>query len=299
MVPRFLGYGSGQAAVGLFFILSGFLMAYLYAWRPLSFVRTYGLHRFARVVPLYLAVVGLSIAFPWAVFPIRSTGEIAEHLGFVYGIETLWTIPVEIQFYFLFALIWLAPRKVIPLLIGLQLVVAAALHYLKAPLNTLPFWLHFFLFGTACGLVWTEHRDVLKTAAEPYSDWGWAILAFAIVALPGVRHMAHVPVFTPIFDPVTILALATLFCGTLLSLGPLKGFAAPWACKLGEISYGVYLIHFPIVAAVKDLPIPIFAKFPLVLGSTIALATLSFVLFETPVRRWISDDSKRQVVRNS
>jgi peptidoglycan/LPS O-acetylase OafA/YrhL len=287
-LPSFLGHGNGKMAVGLFFILSGFLMTWLYANKAMTFIPNYAMHRFARVVPLYITLVCLSIIFPWAVFPIDSTREIVEHLGFLFGIETLWTIPVEIQFYFLFVTIWIWRWRVFPILIVLQAAFATAFYFAHIPALTLPFWLHFFLIGSGFGFAFRRYGEKLSTTCEPYGRWGWAILLFAVVATPGLRSAAGLPVLPIIVDPLGIAALILLFGGALLGLGPLNAFATSVPRWLGKISYGVYLIHFPVLKAVGGLDLAGPVLFLLGLVGTLLLATLSFHLFEEPLRRWLT-----------
>lgn len=303
MIPAIFG-GSGQIAVALFFILSGFLMAFLYGHRPRGYVGTYLTHRFARVIPLYLLIVALSILFPLALFPINTPQVALAHFGFVYGAWTLWTIPVEVQFYALFVAIWLAPKKAIPALFVAQPIVAGILFFVGFPLNTLPFWLHFFLFGTVCGFVWHKHGEAITARAKPYSAWGWLILAFAIVAIPGVRHALHIPVLPPPIDPIAITAMCGLFVGSLVGLAPLKRMFSSTALRyLGGISYGVYLIHYPVVLWAATLPVPGVVQFAIVAGGSIGLADLSYRFFETPMREWImrqpSREKRRQVAADN
>lgn len=64
-------FGAGSTAVSLFFILSGFVLAYLY--RPTGIAR-YSLRRIARVYPLHLVGVALAIYVGATLFPaIRTT----------------------------------------------------------------------------------------------------------------------------------------------------------------------------------------------------------------------------------
>jgi peptidoglycan/LPS O-acetylase OafA/YrhL len=284
-IPSFLGHGNGKMAVGLFFILSGFLMTWLYAAKSVSYVSTYATHRFARVVPLYIVIVCLSILFPWALFPIDTPGKIVEHLGFLFGIETLWTIPVEIQFYFLFVAIWMSPRRAFPLLLLLQAACAVLFHFLGIPALTLPFWLHLFLIGSVIAFAWRRFGDRLVQRAKPYGKWGWAILVFASLATPGLRVSIGQPEIPLFLDPIAVTALVLLFTGSLMGLGPLTGFSAPWARWLGKVSYGVYLIHYPVLMAIGRLDLPGPVLFAMGLGITLALAALSFNLFEDPLRR--------------
>lgn len=280
-------------AVGLFFILSGFLMTWLYAAKPLSIVSMYATHRFARVVPLYVAVVFLSILFPWALFPIDSPGKIVEHLGFLFGIATLWTIPVEIQFYFLFVAIWKSPRRAFPFLLLLQAACAVLFHFVGIPALTLPFWLHLFLIGSAIAFGWRRFGDTLVQQAKPYGKWGWAILIFALLATPGLRVSVGQPEIPLFLDPIAVIALVLLFAGSLLGLGPLTGFSAPLLRWLGKVSYGVYLIHYPVLMAIGRLELPGPVLFAMGLGITLVLAALSFNFFEEPIRRRLTTSEAR------
>lgn len=288
-IPGFLGAGNGKMGVGMFFMLSGFLMAWLYAHRPIADVRNYAVSRMARIAPLYLAMVLLSIAFPQALFPITTPQMIAEHLGFVIGVGVLWTIPVEVQFYCLFVLIWISPRRAFPLLVLAQVIAAIAVHQMvpRADL-TLPYWLHFFLIGTAFGFIWKRYGEALKEMARPYAKWGWAVLVIALLATPGLRAAIGIHRIPQYVDPLMIGALVLLFAGTLLEMGPLKGFNTAWASWLGKVSYGLYLIHFPVISALAGLPLPGIVLFVLGLAITLVLAALSFSLFEEPVRRHVT-----------
>jgi len=90
-------------------------------------------------------------------------------------------------------------------------------------------------------------------------------------------------------DPLAIAALVLIFGGALLGLGPLTVFTAPWARWLGQVSYGVYLIHYPVLVGLKSLPLPGVVLFLLGTGITLLLAALSFNLFEEPLRRRLTE----------
>ncbi len=142
VVPRFLHSAareSGHTGVMIFFALSGFLMGYLYlAQAPTRHaIAQFLVRRGARVIPLYLVVVlacfTLFNTVPelriWA-YSIRDLGKLIEHLTMLRGFNILWTVPVEIQFYLMVPLIWLAfskaPRAT---LAGLFAVIAAIYVY--------------------------------------------------------------------------------------------------------------------------------------------------------------------------
>jgi peptidoglycan/LPS O-acetylase OafA/YrhL len=116
-----LGWRVGELGVMLFFLLSGFLMAHLYLNIPPTpqSIRAFAAARVARVVPLFLVVVIapylLSLIAPSSVnsyfYGITNIPALLSHLFLLSGWDVLWTIPIEIHFYVLFALAWfMRPR---------------------------------------------------------------------------------------------------------------------------------------------------------------------------------------------
>ena len=82
-------------------------------------MRGYGVARVARILPLFVAVVLLSwvaqqSGWPWltaTAYDIPDIKSLASHLLTLYGVQVLWTIPAELHFYVIFALLWwLRPR---------------------------------------------------------------------------------------------------------------------------------------------------------------------------------------------
>lgn len=107
------GNGGGQISVMIFFVISGFLMGHLYGAGEVScsLVFTYVRRRIARVLPLYYFMVmaafiigillpNLNIGYP------VNINNIDDHLFLIRGIGAFWTIPVEVQFYGIFVVMW-------------------------------------------------------------------------------------------------------------------------------------------------------------------------------------------------
>ena len=108
-----------HVGVSLFFVLSGFLIAYTYYDEPLQSVRKYGkyfLIRFARVMPIYwliLTAYYLDPAFGKYNFsPLTySLFHAFSNLRALEGIAQAWSLNVEMTFYFLAPLLYLILRK--------------------------------------------------------------------------------------------------------------------------------------------------------------------------------------------
>lgn len=117
-----------QAGVSIFFVLSGFLIAYTYRDRPLGSPKAYLqyiLVRFARIFPIYLLL--LTAKYTSSGFPSGKETFLNYTLlkGFsdkynLTGIPQSWSLTVEISFYFLAPLIYSIGqrKKWLPLLYG-------------------------------------------------------------------------------------------------------------------------------------------------------------------------------------
>ena len=114
LAPPILGFGLGQLGVMLFFALSGFLMTAIYIDRPYSrqSVADFARARAGRVVPLFWAVALLSIPLSFLPgdlwhYQLTEPLVVLGALSFIQAPYELWSIPVEVQYYVLFVLIWL------------------------------------------------------------------------------------------------------------------------------------------------------------------------------------------------
>jgi peptidoglycan/LPS O-acetylase OafA/YrhL len=307
LLPAELGGGAGQMGVILFFVLSGFLMAYLYADRP--FVATecqrYARHRLGRVVPLYLLIVVLSWALTGrqdhvVTFDVGHGAELAKHLLLLHGNGALWTIPVEIHFYVVFVALWYANSRGRPLL-GLLITLGgfAAIMVRLVPGRagfTLSLWAQFFVIGTFAGLVWRRHHHAVTTWVEqrPWLDGiGWLVLIATLAALPGLRGHLHLPTMPNWRDPLTAGMPILFFASALIGIGPFRRLAARPLRWLGDISYGIYLFHWPVLMTVivgfaPSTRVERLGAFALVVAVTIALAWISNRLFERPVQALVN-----------
>lgn len=306
----------GYAGVSLFFVLSGFLItgillrardeaeavgqpARVTLWR--FYVR-----RFLRIFPLYyLAVVVAAIfliegrAMLWP--NLLYVSNIAQFLDgkWAGSVALFWSLAVEEQFYLVwpFAILML-PRRLIPATVVATILLAPA-----------------FRFGMALAM---PDRDLIKVLPISCLDALGLGSALALLRMKegGSRTFERVCLLVglPAWIALRLLvvyklvppAVATLeasaFCLVFTWLiarcadgvrGP-AGVLLGWRpiVYLGTISYGLYVIHtliYPIaIAPIRIWPVPsVMAqpalRFVVLLGCTIALASISWWLYERPI----------------
>ena len=296
--------------VPIFFVISGFLIS-------LSYERSgdlgiYAQNRVLRIYPglwacFVVSVVSVAIFDP-AMLHV-SPGRLATWtLGQVtvgqfynppwlrsYGVGvlngSLWTIPVELQFYAVLPLIYgslgLGKRKgnggLIALLalfwavnqgfVRLGPVHDAALWYKLWGVTFVPY-IYLFIGGILLQRNWTVVSRWLAGRA-----WVW-LAAYLLSAI--ALHGAGLTVGTNLPNPVAVpLLVAAVFSAA---------FSAPTLTdrllRRNDISYGVYIYHMPVmnaflVAGVALSGLAIWSA----LGVTVLLATLSWVVVERPALR--------------
>lgn len=239
----------GPVGVGVFFVLSGFLMGYLYAQNDCdsTSVVKYGIARFSRIAPIYWAVITLCFLltqFESSDFPLRLEGltSVTRHYMFGGNVSIFWSIPLEVQYYAFFVLIWwcIASRNKYPFAVPLAIFLCAALVLTHAywPNLSLPNKLHYFLAGTIAGMLprknWAGSQNqrilsVLQIAA--------LAVIFSPMILVGSTEELYDSVEMSIAFAVAIYLLSIASSWTTLL------FASPWMRKIGQASFSIYLIH--------------------------------------------------------
>src|SRR5581483_5409550 len=299
-----IGHGAGQIGVMLFFLLSGFLMAYLY-FGPAPDARAlrgFALARIARVVPLFYAVaIGSFVLTRWApppardlLFPIGDGRDLAADLLFLHGQIVLWTIPPEIEFYALFALAWAGGPRVHRLLVPLVATLVALIYAFGAPVTRFSLWgitvsteiveaLPYFAVGSLIGYA---YRRTHVAEARQKSLYVAALLLIPVTypaiftALTGYVHGLWA-------SPLVLAVLAGVFA-VVIFLVPDRSsvLANPCGDFLGKISYSMYLLHVPVLMHLERAGWTVGgAGCLLFLAITIGVATASYLLIEAPARR--------------
>lgn len=278
------GRGAGQVGVMLFFALSGYLMGRLYLGESFSraAVLTFLRRRVARVVPLYLAVV--AAAFGLGLYGVTRS-NLVEHLLFVRGSGVLWTIPVEIQFYALFPVLWWAHQRDPVMTCVWAAILVIALSWGSPALDGLGRTLGFFLAGVA----------VSRLPGSRGMNLAFVVALVAFVAsLPQVRLAAGMIDASVWRGPLYPLVVMTLLYTTIHSPLAARIFGNRLACGLGAISYSVYLVHDAVIAVVKAQGLGAGSSLLLAVAGTLALSILTYRIIEVPLRSAINGGAGRR-----
>ncbi|MBT9330457.1 acyltransferase family protein [Paracidobacterium acidisoli] len=251
----------GRFGVDTFFVISGFMMAYICATNP----RNFFLRRVARIVPLYwlatFAVFFLAIAAPRFLQATQASSvHLLKSLFFIPFLKSDglvqpmlfvgWSINYEMYFYVIIALALLLTRRYAAVLSAFLLTgIFAVLHVLPITSKVLQFFGEPLIFEFLLGMVcfWFFHR--LPRAAV--TQYRYLILLLGIAGLIGQPLFA---IYSPLHPVACAIGLQLAAMCMVLSAVLLDriGFSLRVAALvlLGDASYATYLTHFYCVGAI-------------------------------------------------
>lgn len=247
----------GFLGVDIFFVLSGFVIAYSLRHAPADwgFVGRFALRRSIRLDPPYwvsitfeLGVAAVVAAAGYTAWQGVSLPQLLAHvaylqeiLGYPHIVAVYWTLCFEIQFYLTLVVLVILSRRasrVVPATVvrGVSVAVLATLFVASlagrfGPLA--PFippglaLIRWYQFAIGC-LVWWTHDGAIPRA---WLYGAWVALAFAVAGrYDAIEQLLAIPVSAAI-----LLALG----GT----GMQRWLSSSWLQFLGSISYSLYLFH--------------------------------------------------------
>ena len=283
----------GFLGVDVFFVLSGYLITRLLleesdnAGRidlPRFYVRR--LRRLYPALLLLLAVYAVLGPMLWSRYPMDwhvsagfAAGLYVSDYTWAFDLPMrhlahTWSLAVEEQFYLVWPVIVLGlarlPRRTMSLVLfgGFVLLTAWRCHeWLQ---GRMPEGVYFSLDTHAAGLVLGALGAVSRPKVPAWA--GWVGLAGLVACFGGFK----------IYTDAAMLAgiTAAELCSLLVVLAPPYILAQPTMVWLGQISYGLYLWHYPVMRLLRDAdfsPVPTF-----LLGSAISipLAAASYYTVE-------------------
>ncbi len=281
--------------VGFFFLISGYILTYNYADRALTMPwRSFYIARFARIYPVYLLTLAISLPLLYEEWKVRSHQEFLAGLvltpismqGWIPSIATFWntvgwTVSAEVALYLMFPYLlrlaarsrawdWPVPKLIAAMLavwlIGLiphTLYVLADPDHLPHPIDRFSYgmYLRAVKFGPMAYLGIFLSGVVLARIQARLSLVSWQRLALGAAALVGLWlfFTRAIPAGVP-YVLIHGCLMLPLFALLILGLsGPnLLATMLAWKpiVKLGEATFALYLLHFNVFVMIHAYHLP-------------------------------------------
>lgn len=315
-------FAQGYVGVSVFFVLSGFLIQYRYADKVLTGCawswRAYARNRLARIFPLYVLVlmltvavnVGMGRAMNWPLFGLNLTllKGLFDDYKFS-GVAQSWSLTVEVCFYTLAPLLFVCLRRwgaffLTATLTGLGVLLWAILTQTNGAADStggffgnLPFVLFYTFFGRAfefvLGMVLAQCWQQERWPRLPFATVtglalmggciGWQTCVLTITTNADALFWSEVGVYNYLLPVGIVLLLAGLIRERTV-LGRL--LAQPILQALGRSSYAFYLIHVGILPKLLQKTGLADAGWAL-FGWLMLIAYGLYEWVENPLNRWL------------
>jgi len=288
----------GYLGVDLFFVLSGYLITdiLLNTRSEKHFLRNFYARRVLRIWPLYYSILILVFLFlpivrpaykgiiaatchPLIAYPLFIQ-NLFHPLGFG-PVEVTWSLAIEEQFYLLWAIcVFLLSDKALTRLCIGAIILSPLLRYLAIQSG----WSDEYIYRFTLTRLDTIAAGCLLALGLPLL----CRHPVALFLLGGIGLSVVLP-----FQWRPLIPTFALFCfsGVIL-LANRGGIVPTWMPLryLGKISYGLYLLHVPVFDTVREFVhasglAQSIAVLALDIGATIAAASLSWYLLESPFLR--------------
>jgi len=298
----------GNLGVNIFFVLSGFVIAYSNQKDGRSFreVLIYVLRRLTRIFPIYWLACLTMLPVYWKFAP-AALGEISvsrmvhDLLLFPYGtipmLRVAWTLVFEMMFYILFvpmlvnrkagSIMWLVISA------GIVMLAVAGVEFANpwAAVISSPFVLQFVAGMVVCH--WTLRYPLSGRAARGLL-WTGSILLFLAAVVERITDTDWVP------WNLHYAACAALIVLGIVNLPPRKSAVPGRTLRilqmLGRYSYSIYLFHIPVQQILMKLTLGVTGQTPglfvvwlvtlLLIAGSLAAGILMGRFFEIPMLEW-------------
>ena len=274
----------GWSGVDLFFVLSGFLITGILidSRDSARFFSSFYMRRTLRIFPLYYLAVFLALVvlpqlsrlhkvlvgpYPmpsaWPYWTYLTNISVAER-GFVHGLlDITWSLAIEEQFYVVWAVVvFLCPLKRLWMICVAIMVAGPIARNISVSADadtTATYVLTWFrLDGLLAGalLAWLVRRDWLPVLAPWAPTAAFAGLAGIVMVIvnAGDSWWWHPEMQRLGYSLIAITSSAMLVAAlnpSATALWP-RALSAGWLRAFGKYSYGLYLIHLPVMRAMRE-----------------------------------------------
>lgn len=315
---------AGYQSVTFFFVLSGFILTYVYMGTseqiPLNVTeRAFWKARFARLSPAYF--LGLLLSFPLFAYGALIS-KIMPIKWLILGLALVptlqqawwppaanlwnapaWSLSVEFFFYAVFpALAWMTSRIPRNYFIACAYCLVIAVTSFISPfcpdgypesfacnfkMFFPPLHLPQFIFGMALGRWYLFDHMVSRRIHV-------GMLCVGIVGLVVVFGGRSLLPWWVQTNALLVLLFGLVIFGGARAEAAFKSLSSPSLILMGEASYSIYILHMPLqfwwgwfMEKVMRLSLPVFLNFALYFALVIAVSLLSCLYVEKPLRRWI------------
>jgi peptidoglycan/LPS O-acetylase OafA/YrhL len=275
-------YVWGWAFVDLFFVISGYIFAHVYlgsaGLRTRRQLADFAVARVARLYPLHLAMLLIVLVLDWG-RPENTAEAFLAHLFMLQGIVPhanegfdgpSWSISIEVLCYLLFALAACSGPK----LLARMTTALVAMAVLQLAFKGLPGGAHASddivrgILGFFVGQLLWRYRDTLAR-----------IPVLVLVPALGLGGLAAAWPHSPVL-PLDLVAWPALL---LLALR-LRAFETSPLLWIGDRSYAIYLVHYPVLNLFMAAIGPQQADPMNVIALNLAFAVVVFALSDLALR---------------
>lgn len=257
----------GHSAVALFMVLSGFIFTHGAYGREIHYPN-FIFNRILRIYPLYLLIILLSISASPEKFSVSDFITSILPLADVAGLKAnaiagmSWAVAVEFQFYLIFPFLLTAlnksPAKTI---LGL-LLVATIFRIIAVGHGANPRDISYshligridqFMLGMGAAVLLRSISEKKKTLALLLgaSTLMIVVMLYVLNRYGGWYSDSQWKIFYPMVEGAVYALFIVSYVGTK---NLIPSFISPAVAKIGEFSFSIYLLHFPIILIFASKP---------------------------------------------